>query len=345
MSYLKKISKIHLLLLPSILFYKIKSECYLCELYLKMVERFCIRFKCNYHNEDSKAKNFLTSCQRIEFGDIKKPGIKDDKIKFIVTGYTCSGVSWILAFLSELGIMSLNILGYKDYEHLQQNIHKKDDGKAYFNTNGIYTYAYKVCSNLFGKSESEINLDLIYDWRGHAPVSIEESTIYKTIVVVRDPRDVAISRYLYDVESGDCPKLNAQNHEFFDKHACGTIGGWSSFYEGCLPLYKRNLKFIKFEDRLADPYKTANEILQFLNLDFSEDLIRKAVECASFENGQKTEQYIMNNKKHLIVDHRPYFVSGKSLKYLDTEYKVFDDIFKKLYNYGKVTMEKFGYKY
>ncbi len=341
---LRKLSKINFFLLSLTLFYKIKYQCYFCKIYSRILRQLCLWFKSNYYNQDSKIKDYLIGCNRIEYINIKKPAILDEKIKFIVVGYTCSGVSWILSFLSELGIMSLNVLGYKDYEHLQQNVYKKDDGKMYLNIKTANPYAYKVCSNLFPKSEAEINLDLFYEWRGHNNVSIAESLIYKTIIVVRDPRDAAISRYFYGVHSGEYPELSAENHKFFDKDACDTIGGWSAFYESCFTLYQKNVKFIKFENRLLDPYKTAKEVLQFLNLNFSDDLIKKAVEAASFENGQKTEQHIMNEKKDLVVDSKPYFISGKSLKYLEPQYRVFDDIFKKMTTYGRVTMEKFGYK-
>ncbi len=135
-------------------------------------------------------------------------------------------------------------------------------------------------------------------------ITASESAFLKTLVAVRDPRDVAISRYTFGVCSGDYPELNEQNIEFFDKDACGTIGGWSSFYEGCFALYQKNIKFVKFEERVEDPCKIAKEILSFLELDFSESEIKRAIESASFENSKKSEQNIMNNHKHLVVDNR-----------------------------------------
>ncbi len=316
--------------------------------FLKELEKLSKALKV-LKKKKNKLKNIYSSYNQISFKDLWKKDKNKDDVKFIVSGYTCCGIIWLTNLLSEFGVISPEIIGYNNIGDIDDQIYKKNN-KFYVKTKVFNPYIYRVCGNIFGKSEYEINLDMAYSWKGQNLINISESINRKCIIMVRDPRDIAISRYLLDkAELDEAEKNNIESDEeneiFFRKIAMSTIEIWVKFYENALSLYGKNIKFIRFEDRLLDPDKTAREIIKFLNLDFvSEEMIHKAIISSSFENSKKIEEKILNNNVELVFDKRPYFVSGKSFKYKDPEYAIFQDVFKQMSEYGEFTMSKFGYK-
>ncbi|MBC7132405.1 MAG: sulfotransferase domain-containing protein [Roseovarius sp.] len=121
----------------------------------------------------------------------------------------------------------------------------------------------------------------------------------KVILLVRDPRDVAVSlffhrRYRSDPWKNDMNGFPPQEHmeTVFDfvQHEGGLpriidfMNLWARDRENV-----RDLMLLAYENMRADPSTALTEVARFLDLPATEEQIREAVAYASFENMKKKE--------------------------------------------------------
>lgn len=147
-----------------------------------------------------------------------------------------------------------------------------------------------------------------------------DSTYPKVIYLVRDPRDIVISYYYHHLKyTGE--KISFS--EFFDRSLKGNIwpGRWDSNIESWLDnqeKVKNGFLLVKYEDLLQETAKEAHRIMNFLNLDRTEQEVNEAVNWASFDNMKALEQKQqshLNGDSPYVNKNMPFVREGKVNKW------------------------------
>ncbi len=117
----------------------------------------------------------------------------------------------------------------------------------------------------------------------------------KTIYIIRDPRDVAVS-YWHHKKKFRMMDENYPIQSFTDEFVQGKnslYGPWSDHVSGWINAsHERNgFLLLRYENLLDSPEKEIGKIITFLGLEnTTKDIVRRAVENSSFENMQKLEK-------------------------------------------------------
>lgn len=112
---------------------------------------------------------------------------------------------------------------------------------------------------------------------------------YKVILLVRDPRDAMVSRYMQ--RKGDNPEL-PQNISQYIMENSGLQRDYIQLYNRWI-IGKENAKaflLVRYEDLRRNTGEELSRILQFLGLSISVEIIDQAVTYASLENMKKIER-------------------------------------------------------
>jgi alcohol sulfotransferase len=138
---------------------------------------------------------------------------------------------------------------------------------------------------------------------------ISAVTNKKTLFLVRDPRDVAVSFYFHVCNRASDRVLRRKGidqaakklpiYAFVTDQALGlprVIEHFNRWHEEMSSM--DHTLIIKYEDMRADPATALTQVISFIDCDFSSDDIDKAVEFASFAN-------LAHKEKH------GYFSSGR----------------------------------
>jgi hypothetical protein len=119
---------------------------------------------------------------------------------------------------------------------------------------------------------------------------------YKRIIyIVRDPRDVFISYYEFQLKrrviSDDCT-LEEFLPRFMESGIEPKIGSWRDHVVSWTATRagSDNFLLLRYEDMIADARKESTEIASFLGLDCSPDRIAQAVELSTADRMRKLEQ-------------------------------------------------------
>ncbi len=123
----------------------------------------------------------------------------------------------------------------------------------------------------------------------------------KVILIVRDPRDIAVSYFHH------CIKMkiindNSSLDDFVDKFIEGgfdpfgtwgeNVGSWIGARRGC-----NNFLLLKYEDLLDDTAKYLRKIADFLEIAVNNDDLEMAIEASKLKNMQKMEMQQMTKWK------------------------------------------------
>ena len=122
----------------------------------------------------------------------------------------------------------------------------------------------------------------------------------RVICIVRDPRDVALSKYHFDIKTRiveeDCPIDRYVSH-FVSGEASPEFGSWGENVGSWIAAKQNSRKFragnfllVRYEDMIADPDAELTRIAHFLNIECSQERIRRAVERSSADQMRKLEQ-------------------------------------------------------
>jgi hypothetical protein len=118
---------------------------------------------------------------------------------------------------------------------------------------------------------------------------------YKRVIyIVRDPRDVLMSQYHYQIKRGvlapDTP-LDSYVPRFIAGEVC-PYGSWGEHAGSWLATRRHDPNFLllRYEDMLADPAAGATRAADFLGLRLDSSRVAQAVERSSLESMRKVEK-------------------------------------------------------
>jgi hypothetical protein len=120
----------------------------------------------------------------------------------------------------------------------------------------------------------------------------------RVIHIVRDPRDVAVSFYYYNIKVGELPE-GYPTDEFVDRFlAARTIGyadrlgSWEDHTLSWLRLRagKPGYKFVRYEDLLSDTAAELKRLADLLRIDAQPEKIERAVRLSSAAQMRSLEQ-------------------------------------------------------
>lgn len=120
-----------------------------------------------------------------------------------------------------------------------------------------------------------------------APPPDEEYKNRRIVVLLRDPRDVIVSRYMLDRYRNKTTNLSMA--EFVREKIANLLG----FYETWLTCERSaflGYTILCYEDLLADTRRELISLIEFLGYDLDQTAIKAALEFASFANMQRLEQ-------------------------------------------------------
>ena len=120
----------------------------------------------------------------------------------------------------------------------------------------------------------------------------------RVIYIVRDPRDVAVSFYYYNLKVRVIPDGYPMD-EFVERwiaaHVVGyadRVGSWEDHVLSWVRLRegKPGFRLVRYEDLLADPVKELTALAFLLNIDATPDRIERAVRLSSAGHMQSLEK-------------------------------------------------------
>jgi estrone sulfotransferase len=117
----------------------------------------------------------------------------------------------------------------------------------------------------------------------------------KVIYIVRDPRDVAVSNYHWEL------KLRSVRDGFpiedfvprwMEPQFWPRIGSWGDHVTSWLSTRQGNKGFLllRYEDLKQDPQRALAQVAEFLGIDASRERLNRAVDLSSAENMRKLEK-------------------------------------------------------
>jgi hypothetical protein len=120
----------------------------------------------------------------------------------------------------------------------------------------------------------------------------------RVIYIVRDPRDVAVSFYFYNIKVGVISEgysIEDFVRRFLEPNVVGyadRVGSWQDHVLSWIRLRqgKSGFALIRYEDLLADPVKELTELAQFLGIDPTRERIERAVRLSSASHMQSLEK-------------------------------------------------------
>lgn len=196
---------------------------------------------------------------------------------WVLVSWAKSGRTWLRVMLSrayqmKYGLSERSLLGF-------DNLHRKNPAApTVFFTHGNYLKDYT------GNRDSKIDF---YD--------------KKVVLLVRDPRDVAVSQFFQwkfrmrprKKKLNDYPGHgeDVSTFDFVMNSAVGLpriidyFNGWAKD----VPRM-RNILVVRYEDMRKDPARILGQILEFVGTPCTNEQIKEAVEFAAYENMKKLEQ-------------------------------------------------------
>ncbi len=118
---------------------------------------------------------------------------------------------------------------------------------------------------------------------------------YKKIVyIVRDPRDVAVSNYHWEMKKGSFPETFSLEQfvpRWMDASYWTRLGSWEDHVTSWLSTRQKAHSFvlIRYEDLQSDPITELARIARLLDINAKEDRLSQAVEMSSADRMRRLE--------------------------------------------------------
>jgi hypothetical protein len=119
---------------------------------------------------------------------------------------------------------------------------------------------------------------------------------YRRIVyIVRDPRDVAVSNYFWELKKGSFPD-GFPMQEFVPRwiasHYWPRLGNWGDHVASWLSTRRHHPDFVllRYEDLIADPRRELTKVAHLLHIDPTPDRLGRAVELSAADRMRQLEK-------------------------------------------------------
>ena len=127
--------------------------------------------------------------------------------------------------------------------------------------------------------------------KSHEPFDVR---FRRVIYLVRDPRDIAVSEYHFDLKKRYIsPSMTLE--QFIKPFLAGETSSYGSWWEHVAswvgPCYSQpRFLLVRYEDLLADPVGETAKIAEFLSIKADEERLKSAVTRSSADRMRKLEQ-------------------------------------------------------
>jgi len=138
---------------------------------------------------------------------------------------------------------------------------------------------------------------------------------FKAVYFVRNPFDIVPS-FSNHVNISLDHSVDYINHSHStlhnsEKQFAQHVGTWNEHVKSWLTLPKFPVLFLRFEDMKLNTFETFQKAVKFLELDFTDQEIRKAIEMTSFEKLRKLEEKF----GFIEIKHSNYFFNKGEINY------------------------------
>ncbi|MDD2656649.1 MAG: sulfotransferase domain-containing protein [Patescibacteria group bacterium] len=196
---------------------------------------------------------------------------------FLITSYTGSGVAWLLNFFVENNILVYRGKDIESTWKIKNNIYNLRDEQQ----------VLKQWLPCLSEKESIIFSESIsIRWAHEFPDG--KNSKQKTILLVRDGRDCIYSQFKREEKHLDFLGMLKSGVEPFNLKPAET---WALHnYLWLKKISKEKLFIIKFEDIKSDPFPVLKKMLNFLQIELTDDQIFKGIESSGFDRAKKAEE-------------------------------------------------------
>lgn len=201
---------------------------------------------------------------------------------------------------------------YQKYKHL--GIKRNDAFLVSYQNSGSTWLRFMLSDMIVGKKPEQINeiLPFVGKHNKAKPVLNDGGRLIKTheqfrseyknkraIYIVRDPRDVEVSKYKKSLKEN----WNIESRKkFFGEFVKGNVmaeGRWDEHFRSwkrASEKGKAKVHFVKYEDLKKNSKKELEKIADFLGVDCSEETIQKAIDNNSVEKMKKENKNVRKGK-------------------------------------------------
>jgi len=226
-----------------------------------------------------------------------------------LASYPKSGNTWFRSFLaalkasdSFLDINNLNSDGLFSGKDKFESVLEIDSDFLYFDE--IQKYQSLVWNHISSKAEQK-QFVKIHDSFNFVSFDIKKSLIpeeatYKAVYIVRNPFDVvsSLANHIGSTVEFSATFLNRSDAYFgepFNKRKGGDqfyqhLGTWNEHVKSWLIHPSFPVLFIRYEDMKMNSFITFKNALEFIELSYSDDQIKQALDMTSFEKLRKQEE-------------------------------------------------------
>lgn len=179
----------------------------------------------------------------------------------------------------------------------------------YNNLDNLLPESYSFKESTYFETQGKYRIFKSHDYFDHR--------FKKVIYVVRDPREVIVSSYFFQIKIGAIKKNYSKRlflKEFLKGKFDSNFGSWEQNVGSWFGSKKNQIIFVKYEDLVSNTKSEIKKIARFLGKKLTKKKINEIIKETSFDNLKKEENDVQLNWNS-IKNNRPdmkFFRSGKT---------------------------------